>query len=138
MIFGFSVSALLSAAWWTQKLSGVNAKAIATTVAAVAAIVIAGLCLLWLRHDAYQDGKRDEARAWEAKMSAARLAAAADLRRREQASARIAALRAAERESRLAATAQRNAELEAELAKRPPSTAYSVEVARQLARRRAK
>lgn len=68
--------ALLSLAWWTQKLSGVAAQA----VYIVAGIAVVVLGLFWLRHDA----RLDERRAWDLRMANARIANGIATRKRER------------------------------------------------------
>lgn len=82
--------ALLSGAWWAQKLAGVTAQALA--VAVMAAVVIGCLVggLWWLRHDA----RRDERVAGQVATANARVQAMAAAAVRQRKSEAIAAQRA--------------------------------------------
>ena len=97
-----SFAAILSGAWWVQRLSSVGAQALA--IAAVVTVILGAIGggLLWLRADA----RHDEAQQWELRLSKAR-----------QAAELVAALRLAEQQRQAAG------ELAAELARRQAAEA---------------
>lgn len=122
--------ALLSGAWWLQKLSGITAQAIgiAVAVAVAVALVIGGIW--WLRHDA----RMDERATWETRLAQAEAKAEADARERERASEALGKERADEWAAALAASDAARAEAEAKLATRKRVIAYPKEIVEALNR----
>ncbi len=119
--------ALLSGAWWIQRLSGVAAQAV---------YIVAGVCVLvlglfWLRHDA----RLDERHVWELRMANARIAAGIETRRREREADAIGRRAEKDLTNELDALEAINAKLEAKLAAIPVRTVcYPKEIVRELNR----
>lgn len=119
--------ALLSGAWWAQKLTGIAAQAIA--VATAVALIVAGICAL--RHDA----RMDERTTWENRMVAARLQAFAAARVRDQKAQAIATQNAAVWQAQVAASEAAKQEAEAKLeAMRARVIAYPKDIVEALNR----
>jgi hypothetical protein len=89
--------ALLSGAWWAQRLSGPVLQALGIAAVAIGAMVAVGLGLAWLRDDARQD----EASTWQMRLGIASAEAERELARRVREAERIGAARQREREARL-------------------------------------
>lgn len=119
--------ALLSLAWWTQRLSGVAMQAMA--VVAIVAAIIGGLT--WLRHDAVLQ----ERSAATARMEKARSAQLLVLRRRERDATEVGKRAESYLLRELEALTALNGDLEVKLASRPSRVVcYPKEVARALNR----
>jgi hypothetical protein len=119
--------ALLSGAWWVQRLSGVAAQAI-YIVAGISALVLG---LFWLRHDA----RLDERKTWELRMANARIAAGIETRRREREADAIGRRAEKDLTTELDALEAINAKLEAKLAAIPIRTVcYPRDIIKELNR----
>jgi altronate dehydratase len=128
------IAALLSGAWWAQRLSGPVMQALGIAAAVLAGVVVVGLGLAWLRADA----RSDEAAAWERKLTAAQIAAEQETLQRVQAAEVIATQHQAEREKRHAEEKGQLEELLAAASTAQPASAadprrcYSPEMIRRL------
>jgi hypothetical protein len=130
MIFGVPFAALLSGAFWLQKLSGVGVKAIAAAAAVVVATILIVGGVAWLRHDA----RSDERAQCNAEAANARIRAHAALQARQRRSEQIAAARAEVLARELDVAARRLSELEGALAARPRTLCYPKQIIDRLNR----
>lgn len=113
-----SLSALLSAAWWGQKLSGIGAQAVAIAVGAtVLCAAIAG-GLAWI----YHLGVAAERADGQLRAARAEIAARAEAAKRYANSQKIAEQRATLGEAQRAADAKRIADLEQLASTNPPAS----------------
>ncbi len=106
--------AILSLAWWIQRLSGVAAQAIA--IMAVVAVLIGGMA--WLRHDAVLQERAKAA----VQLEKARTAQLLVLRRRERDALAVGARAERNLTEELEVLEKINAKLEAKLAAMPVRT----------------
>lgn len=119
--------ALLSLAWWTQKLSGIAVQAMAVVLGV--ALLVGGLA--WLRHDA----RADERLQCRMAASLASNKALVLLRRREREATAVGARAEKNLLEELDALTTLNSNLETKLASRPTRViCYPKDVVRELNR----
>jgi hypothetical protein len=104
--------ALLSGAWWAQKLTGVTAKALGAALAVAVAVCLVVGGLWWLRHDA----RRDERTGWAVRLSHARLQDVTKAAARQRAAEAIGRARNEEYVTALVTSEAARVELEQKLA----------------------